>query len=320
MTDWYEFFPSDTLFFRGAEPLDAGMDYKTELIFPPPCSVIEGALRTAVLAQKSISVADYSRGHEIEELIGTYGNPAPFKVIGPILKKNSVYYLPAPYTFFTEEDESAAKIKVLVLEPLQEEIKDRLGIGAAKAVTHWVRHCDEATPLGGKWISLDALHKLSRGRARLDTRTEILIHPDCLALSFTEKRTGIALESNRSVKQGKIYNANHVRLDRDVSLVWGLDSDCGLASEGVLCLGGEQRFGGYVLMEKAPCFPETGHQFLALGPVPVSGPAEKYLIAAGKPVYRGGWDYKNQFHKPMKPFYPAGSVFSEKIEPNCIEF
>ncbi len=320
MNIWYEFFPSDTLFFRGAEPLDAGMDYKTELIFPPPCSVIEGAVRTAVLAQQSISITDYAKGHEIGARIGKYGEAAPFGVIGPILKKNSVFYVPAPYTCFMEGNGISAKIEVVMMELFPEGLKDRLGIGASTGLTHWAVHCEDLTPLGGKWISLDALKRLARGKTKLDARTEILAHPNSSPLSFTEKRTGIALKSNRRVEHGKIYNAGHVRLARDVSLVWGLSADCGLAPRGVVCLGGEQRFGGYEQMDTAPEFPEAGSRFLALGPVPVAENTSEHLIAAGKPLYRGGWDYKKLFHKPMKPFYPAGSVFSENIETHCIKF
>ncbi|MDR3347448.1 MAG: hypothetical protein LBN32_02415 [Helicobacteraceae bacterium] len=43
---WYELTPFDTLFFRGAIPLEAGLPVSDNL-FPPPASVIKGAIWTA---------------------------------------------------------------------------------------------------------------------------------------------------------------------------------------------------------------------------------------------------------------------------------
>lgn len=318
MNVWYEFYPSDTLFFRGAEPLDPGINYNTELLFPPPPSVVAGAMRTAVLAQKSVSIKKYSQGHEIEKMIGKYGSTPPFSVIGPVLKKHSVFFVPAPYTYFTEERIYKKKINLSISEPLNKNVKNELKIGASSDITHWVRHKNKLLPLGGNWISLDAL---TAGKTKLDTMSELLIHPEKdWALFKTEQRTGIELDKKRRVKEGKIYNARHIRLAKDVSLIWGADMDCGLNPHGVLCLGGEQRFGYYIKSDKSPEFLQEGDSYLALGPVEVREEIKKHLIATGKIIYRGGWDYKKQYHKPMKPYYPAGTVFSKKIDENCINF
>ena len=42
-------------------------------------------------------------------------------------------------------------------------------------------------------------------------------------------------------------------------------------------------------------------------------------VATGKIQYLGGWDMKKGFHKPMKGYFPAGSVFNKKLNDNFIE-
>ena len=46
MYNWYSFEPSDTVFFRGSEPMEKGHDHTANSIFPPPIHTIAGAIRT----------------------------------------------------------------------------------------------------------------------------------------------------------------------------------------------------------------------------------------------------------------------------------
>lgn len=320
MSVWYAFTPADTLFFRGAEPLDPGISYQVELVFPPPPSVISGAMRTAVLSQKDIPITEYAKGHEIDKVIGGYGTDAPFSIIGPFLKNHEscIYYVPAPYTWFTEEDDSKKKINILFSVKADKNILETVCLKSSSQITHWVRHKNEIKSIGGSWISLDAI---KNQKTRLDTNTELLMGTKKdMHLFSVETRTGIEIDSFRNVKESQIYNAKHIRLRKNISLVWGIDKACGLEAEGVLSLGGEQRFGMYEMMQSAPEFPAQGDQYLALGPVPVNEATRNSLIATGKIIYRGGWNLKKQFHKSMKPYYPPGSVFSDKINYNCIVF
>lgn len=128
------------------------------------------------------------------------------------------------------------------------------------------------------------------------------------------------MDSTRNVVEGRIYTARHIRLKPGVSLVWRIDKSCGLASQGVLSLGGEQRFGQYREMEDQVPFPETGNCYLALSPVRVTPKTSQALIASGKIVYRGGWDLAKQFHKDMAGFYPAGAVFTDNVDDLCVPF
>ena len=105
-----------------------------------------------------------------------------------------------------------------------------------------------------------------------------------------------------------------------VSLIWGLDQDCGLDKKGILTLGGEQRFGAYEELKTSPLFSESGIDYLALSPVLVDQKSSDALIGTGKISYRGGWDLAKQFHKDMRGYYPAGSVFNQNINNCCILF
>ncbi|MBF0201034.1 MAG: hypothetical protein HQK66_06935, partial [Desulfamplus sp.] len=57
-----------------------------------------------------------------------------------------------------------------------------------------------------------------------------------------------------------------------------------------------------------------------LSPVEVSKETSAALVASGKIIYRGGWDLARQFHKDMKGYYPAGSVFNSAVDQSCIPF
>jgi len=53
--------------------------------------------------------------------------------------------------------------------------------------------------------------------------------------------------------------------------------------------------------------------------LPADEQANQHCIASGRPHYYGGWDLHRRFHKPMKGYFPAGSVFQKQINDNCIE-
>ena len=315
---WYEFKPSDTLFFRGAEPMVAGMDYETTLIFPPSVSVISGAIRTSVLAQQSISISEYKNGHPISGQIGEYGKDAPFNVTGPFIRYRSDYFVPAPYTWFTADSKNSRKIRIVKPVPLEADVKNRLGLKSSPELISWVKHDNEIKSIGGNWISLNGVVS---GKKKFENAKSIFMsgNPDT-SLFSVEKRTGIAFDKHRKVEESKLYNARHIRLKSDVSLLWGIDRDCGLSASGILVLGGEQRFGGYKELDQAPVFPDSGSEYLALSPIAVNEESKSKLIAAGQISYRGGWDLARQFHKDMTGFYPAGSVFNENINNCCIPF
>lgn len=313
---WYEYQPSDTLFLRGAEPMVSGTSFETTRIFPPAVSVVSGAMRTAVLAQKRIPIGRYKNGDPVSEHIGDFGKKAPFNILGPFIRYRRSIFVPAPFTWFTENKNTDRMIRITEAGPLDAGIRNRLGLNASAPLIGWVRHRDAVKSVGGNWVLLDALLK---GKTTYENGRDFFLPQGGNTRLFSvEERTGIAMDAARNVEESKIYTARHIRLNPHVTLVWGVDRPCGLAPEGTLSLGGEQRFGRYREIEKPFQLPESGTRYLALSPVPVTPETSRVLLASGKIIYRGGWNLARQFHKDMTGYYPAGAVFSANANGLCI--
>jgi len=313
---WYQYTPSDTLFLRGAEPLTAGMDFEVPSVFPPAVSVISGAIRTAVLSQRDVTLATYKQGvAELESLIGLYGDEAPFTVSAVFIEKGGRIYAPVPCSWMTESQESCTGINVVQPLELPAAARNHMGICGSAEHVYWGKHHNNLRSLGGNWITLEAL---AAQKKKLTTDTDILIGNSSFVSQ--EERTGIALDQHRRVKESQLYTARHLRLNDDCSIIWAIDRDTGLAKEGILSLGGEQRFGYYREREPVALPAGNGTQFMATTPTPVRDVPEADVIASGKLQYRGGWDLSRQFHKDMIAFYPAGTVFGRKVTSSCISF
>ncbi|MEA1995378.1 MAG: type III-B CRISPR module-associated Cmr3 family protein [Campylobacterota bacterium] len=311
----------DTLFFRGAEPMNIGEDHSASSIFPPSTQTISGALRTTVLIQNEISFKDYDKNsfndEKIVETIGKYNEDAPFTIIGPLFLKNKKLCIPAPYNWYMEKankkiiEESSKKDEIKKFKIIKSaELKTDL-IKAKTGNIYWAKpEKDELISLGGYWIFLEDLYLESDGK--------YILSPEYF-VSF-EQRTGIALQKNRAVREGHIYAFNHVRLHNDVDIVFGIDKNLPIKDKGVLKFGAEQRFGQYKQLaeNERPLFRSEGGNFLTLSIMPRSDAANQNVMSTGKILYIGGWDLAKGFHKPMRGYFPSGSVFSEKINENCI--
>lgn len=327
MKIWYELTPADTLFLRGAEPLEAGQPSR-EPLFPPPVSVLQGALRTAVLRQKGIAFASYKTGQcpqEILEHVGHCGQPAPFHITAVLMQREGTLYAPCPASWFVDRAETMAgdasrnrpfsplghSLLRAALPPKQ--ASSLLPHSSAGTALPMVR-ANDAMSLAAHWVRLDCLSRppVTFAAGGLLARSE---------LYDTEPRTGIAIDNKRKVQEGKIYTAMHIRLRPGVSLLIGLDRAPGLTDKGLLHLGGEQRICGYARTE-APPLPEhaTGisNLYAALAPVELTNELLPFVFAAGKAVTLAGWDLAKGFHKATTTWLPAGSVFTKKINDCCI--
>ena len=68
--NWYSFEPADTLFFRGAEPMNIGENHTATANFPPPARTLEGALRTTILKQNKIPIDQYYDNNTLSVMQG----------------------------------------------------------------------------------------------------------------------------------------------------------------------------------------------------------------------------------------------------------
>jgi len=314
MTEWFSFTPQDTLFFRGAEPANVGESHTASMVFPPPAHTIGGALRTATLVQKDIAFADYNRGDcgsDVIEVIGNSGEECPFSILGPFFLFEERIWLPCPFIWFSEKTEEKKKTrlrKITVASP----VKNSLIKTSSGGDIIWAKGRNLEN-LGGDWVSLDELCTASE---------EKTIRPS-EDFFVSEKHTGIALDvkdKRRTAREGYLYSFVHARLCKDVKLVFGVNQELPLSNSGVLKLGAEQRFGKYKKIGAIALQEKEGKSglFMTLSIMAGNKEVNRHCIVTGRVAYFGGWDLHRGFHKPMKGYFPAGSVFGKKINDQCI--
>lgn len=322
MIDWYDFSPVDTMFFRGAESLEKGSDHRASTMFPPSPETFFGALRTLYLIEHEIPFHHYNRSdfrdEKVIEAIGRSDDEPdalPWSLIGPLIKKGEEVYVPAPYSWFTKETELKEyflnnKNKDTGIEIIRaSEIDNSLLLMDSDLL--WVKgKSEEMKCLGGMWVNLSSVMGTSHVKV-LDEESVFHI----------ENRTGIALEgAKKHVRKGHLFSMNHIRLQEGISLVFGITGILYLPDTGILMLGGENRFGKYRKVNiDFPDDPGKEGLYLSLGSIDgtCEGISEE-VLATGKINYMGGWNMRIGFHKPLKGYYPAGTVLSSKINENCL--
>ena len=324
---WFTFAPVDTLYVRGAEPMEMGADHSASSIFPPPVYTIQGAIRTAYLTYNNINYKDYKGGkcnNGIYDTIGKHDGKCPFNVIGPLFIEKEVVFIPAPYTWFSEPFDSVKytghnppKVKLLIAKKVID--SSLLSLLCTKNTEiYWAKGDNaEVKSLGGNWININDICK-NEGQ-------EIYVYSNDY-FYLKEPHTGIALTKNRYAREHHLYTFVHSRLKQSVKILFGIDKDNVLSDIDILKVGAEQRFGKLEkfnkdLLDKLFIRQQSNNsQFLALSTVEGTQCSNNSVIATGKIQYFGGWDIAKGFHKPLKGYYPAGTVFNKKINENCISF
>jgi CRISPR-associated protein Cmr3 len=317
--DWYSFSPQDTLFFRGAEPANMGESHAASAVFPPPAHTIAGALRTMALVQNNIAFDDYGKGRlqgqEIIAAIGKAGEESPFSILGPFFHVEGKIWVPCPFTWYGEKDENDSNTPTRERNPMKVTTSKALNSAMIRTGSgvnlRWAKG-DELETLGGRWVEIEALNSGS------DEKTIKEKGFFCV----TEIHTGIALdvkEKRRVVRDGHLYSFVHARLCQGVKLIFGLNKALPICNKGVLKLGAEQRFGQYEKFDGITIPQGNSGLYMSLSIQEGSEEANQSVVSTGRIQYYGGWDLHRQFHKPMKGYYPAGSVFDKRLNDNCIE-
>lgn len=321
---WFEIDPLDTLFFRGAEPMEPGETHVQSLEFPPLPQTLIGAIRTAALAQSGITFMPGWQSQVSEEVRATIGiepePPATFRLIGPLFayKGEPLYPVPADWRRRTDGHVTRLSLKEQAL------------------ISQWgVRH--SGGPISLPWLQQEA-GKDAEVKGWVTVANLIggdqvekvdLIEQD--ALFAAESRMGLALEGRRA-KEGHLYSTSHLRLRSGVTMVFGLDGvqPSVFPDEGLLQWGGEQRLVRYHARTPVT-WPQakTGSRWVAVVPLEAArlDPAGPALRLDGQPIplsawvsgkFRkiGGWDLARQRHKPLTSWFPAGAVFYPVQQPD----
>jgi hypothetical protein len=77
-------------FSKAPVPMDKGLNHTAASHFPPLPETIAGALRTQIMREHHVTAEDLKMGRihkdgTTAEVLGEYGEPAPFKLTGPLL-------------------------------------------------------------------------------------------------------------------------------------------------------------------------------------------------------------------------------------------
>lgn len=332
---WIIMEPVDTLFFRGAESMVAGENHEVDTLFPPMPQTLVGAIRTAVMGQKGITPKAYKASPEEHPFLGQPDMPG-FTLVGPLFLCNgTTLLLPVPANWYADlPDELLAELDVQAATPLQ---NNTLGLKGSNSAPFWVHKPlhDDLKPLAGWWATTETINVMAKGHASIPVVQQIeqLPHKGSALLPQTalydrEERLGIALTERRTAKDGHLYTTVHIRLRPGLELAAGIVSQhkIPLDSTGIIQLGGEQRMCRYRLSNDIDIpVTKNGQMVMTLSPLAIEQLSKEHhdcSRASGKLFRIGGWDMKTGFHKPMRAWLPAGTVFGHKpaTEPDELNF
>jgi CRISPR-associated protein Cmr3 len=310
----------DTLFFKDGKPFSMGEETWADGVFPPPPSVIYGALRTALMSSQM--------GKErLEDLINQTENLS-IHHISYILGGQDEYY-PLPFDVVTYKDKEPESEDYSVF-PLFIQPTGLLSSRNNYSVFPVYNMDDDYTVENIKegLISRSNLIKYLKGRQgnfKCKKWSDFLVE---------EPKVGIKRDRNTkttSTDDGELYRVGMKRLKNQALLQVTFSND---GRPDLSDLGGPIRLGAEGKSADA-YFSENTHSFkasmktqkirvyLATDGVFQNGipdlsrwgiSATLEGMATGKPYMLGGFDMAQRSPKPMLKVAPAGSVFYFKTE------
>jgi CRISPR-associated protein Cmr3 len=329
MTTYLSLEPLDVLAPRGNRLFSDGHG---ACLMPPWPSMLAGAIRTRILADKGIPFHAVRDGKvqdaDVLRELGTYDEPGSFRVSVVGLALNGEAWVPAPADLVGVLN--GDRIALHALEPVPVE---RLG-GKGSFGLPWVpvlRQADRAKAVGGLWLSVPNLGR----HLREEPASKLTPRPNSVFWT-TDPRLGIALDAEvRTAREGMLYTTDTIALRDRVSLMVGVQgADALLPNDGLLRLGGDGhavRIAG-ALATSPPSVEAVGPSFRVVLATPgmfregwlppgvarsdagyvlrSGGFGAKLLAAAiGRHDVVSGWDLAKGEPKPARRVVPAGSVY-----------
>ncbi len=320
--------PLDKLFIKDGRPLSLEDDSAASGIFPPPPSVIYGALRSAVLAKadqpaKAIHTdADPAKGQRAT-LTGL--------AFAKTKQDTTTLFFPAPFDLVRKKEKDKERRERLDGNRLSFVNDNAMFTSSPTPRLLGTSKADEAVEAVGGYVSAEGLAAYMRGEQV--AAAEIM---EASNLYTPEPKLGIGLNyQSGTTEEGLIYTMAMQRLKPGVTLAVsaeGFDSTLEL-----LRLGAEAR-AAEVLDGPAVAWPAAvtpvGKSFTLYLATPavfkqgwlpdfldptshtgeLGGASVKLLAAStGRYIPLGGWDIVAGRPKPMRRAVPAGSVYHFSI-------
>lgn len=333
----------DTLFFKDGKPFQMGEDVWGNGVFPPPPSVLYGALRSLYFS------------YNLEELHQIYHNQVDnteqLQIEGiSLLSEESpgrkVSYFPWPADLVENKDH----IGEIIHLKLQKS-------GLSNAPCPYILQSPkdkEIKSIEGRFINLRNLNIYLKGEPITRSSTAI----SWKEFWQQELKLGIAKDFNTgSSKEGALYRLEmsrpkentYIGIKLNTTGIPGYQSKLGEA--GILKIGAEGKAGRYQIDPQAfeaPILPEELSKIIriylatpaifeskdaqhpgwlpaGIDPVTMEGMWKGIRVrvlsaAIGKPQYQGGFDMKTRQYKAMRKTTPAGSVYYlELLDPKSTQ-
>ncbi len=287
----------DTLFFRDGKPFSMGEDTWADGIFPPPPSVIYGALRTAWASENNIPLSEIdekTEGLVIEDI--TYSTP-------------DFDLYPIPNDLFLQKN---YKTSILQLSDKNFESNTEF----SKILLH--NKSEKREDSHGKWLTKANFNKYVRAEKDIEYEVKDI---------FVEPKIGIGRNNlSKTSEDGMLYRTGFIRIpefyiklkvkglkfENDFFLKLGADNK--LCSAKIESTENTKEFIAkskyFKIYLKTPAIFKKGQnpEFFANKKISL------ITVATGKPMLIGGFDMKKKKPKPMYKAVPAGSVYYLQAE------
>jgi CRISPR-associated protein Cmr3 len=259
---WLFIEPSDVLFFRTSRPFNAGESGYLMSLFPPTPETVQGALRARIAANWDSVLSRAFALPEVQTLIGNQDSYGKFEIQAYMLGhrvKEGVELLFPPPAHLARCKESHAIYRVAPVprdDALLTNLPDGLRLLEPEQGYPTGEELEEFT----EWLTLaDLCLALSPSRDGLQKIKGI----SARKLFTFEPRLGIGMvNASKTTQEGLLYQANFVRIKKDVGLVVHVELDgvepqdvqstLKLPDKGWLALGGERRAASVEVLKAPP--------------------------------------------------------------------
>jgi CRISPR-associated protein Cmr3 len=311
----------DTLFFKDGKPFSMGEETWADGIFPPPPSVIYGAIRTAY----------FSEHPELLKLANSDEDPTKNLIVNEIsfFYSDEVFYpIPRDYAKKKNKKENIA----YRLKPLR-----NVNLSSSQLANHFLQsENEEVDSVDEAIISKSSLKRYLKGnedKVSFRKLSEFVI---------SEPKVGIGRDNNtHTSEEGKLYRVGLKRLSEKKEFEKEINafsliidfSGLELPENGLIKLGAEGKIARYCITEvdsqtitDDELSKITENTFILYLDTPglfkngwkpdfennsllKKMDIEMLNASIGKPISIGGFDMKIKFPKSMKKAVPSGSVY-----------
>ncbi|MBZ0181540.1 MAG: type III-B CRISPR module-associated protein Cmr3 [Melioribacteraceae bacterium] len=318
----------DTLFFKDGKPFSMGEETWADGIFPPPPSVIYGAISSSMLSNNPELFNKLGREFDFDDL----------KITNIFYRIKNTSYYPLPLDFVYRKNKTAREIndekydRKYKVSLLKREFSHSLS--SLNREIKIVTADEEVETLSNAMISESDLNNYLSGY--IDDEIKCLILDDYF---LTESKVGIGRNDvTHTTEESKLYRVG-MRRPTDFSIFVELDDNenikeltkfIKLGAEGKVARISNPDLSNYLndisgidngkfkLYLQTPSFFEKGWLPSWIDKKTMKGKIDNLeleLLTAyvGKPISIGGFDMLNKKPKAMRKAVPAGSVYYFKI-------